>query len=136
MTFGHCQQHSVLREFPMCQILVPWCETGGKPNIQSAGQDAFNLMNRKQMMQLQLHVRLPAPEFAKGVYDQSMPGHRGGNSDSKRTRFAKSYPLGASLRLIDVLQDTSRISQKQFPRRAQSNSSGQSVEQEESHLLL
>jgi hypothetical protein len=120
----------------MCQILVPWCETSGKPSIQSAGQDGFNLMNRKQMMQLQLHVRLPAPEFAKGVYNQSMPGYRSGNSDSKRTRFAKGYPLGASLRLIDVLQDTSRIAQKQFPRRAQSNSSGQSVEQEESHLAL
>jgi hypothetical protein len=65
-----------------------------------------------------------------------MPGHGSGNSDSKRARFAKGYPLGASLRLIDVLQDTSRISQKNFPRHAQSNSSGQSVEQEESHLPL
>jgi len=67
-----------------------------------------------------------------------MPGYRSGNSDSKRTRFAKGYPLGASLRLINVLQDTSRIAQKQFPRRAQSNSSGQSVEriEEGSHLAL
>src|ERR1700719_2383218 len=105
----------------MRQILVPWCETSGKPGIQSAGEDGFNLMNRKQMMQLQLHVRLPAPEFAKGVYDQSMPGYRSGNSDSKRTGFAKGYPLGAKLRVIDVLQDTSRIGQKQFPRRVQSN---------------
>src|SRR5882724_8332283 len=29
--------HSLLREFPMCQVLVPWCETGGKSSIQSAG---------------------------------------------------------------------------------------------------
>src|SRR3981189_637793 len=99
----------------MCQILVPWCETSGKPSIQSAGQDGFNLMNREQMMQLQLHVRLPAPEFAKGVYNQYMPGHGSGNSDSKRARFAIDYPLGAALRLIDVLQDTSRIGQKNFP---------------------
>src|ERR1700688_2751490 len=120
----------------MRQILVPWCETSGKPSIQSAGQDGFNLMNRKQMMQLQFHVRLPAPEFAKGVYNQSMPGYRSGNSDAKRTGFAKGYSLGASLRLIDVVQDTSRIAQKQFPRRAQSDSSGHSVEQEESHLAL
>src|SRR6267143_634964 len=136
MTFAYCQNHSILREFPMCQILVPRRETGGKSSIQSAGQDGVNLINRKQMMQLQLHVRLPAPEFAKGVYNYSMPGYRSRNSDSKRTRFAKGYPLGASLRLINVLQDTSRIAQKQFPRRAQSNSSGQSVEQEESHLAL
>src|SRR5229473_6673448 len=128
MTFGDCQDHSILREFPMCQILVPRRETGGKSSIQSAGQDGFNLINREQMMQLQLHVGLPAPEFAKGVYNQSMPGYRSGNSDSKRTGFAKGYPLGASLRLIDVLQDTSRIAKKQFSRRAQSNSPRQSVE--------
>jgi hypothetical protein len=120
----------------MRQILVPWCEISDKPSIESAGQDAFNLMNRKQMMQLQFRIRLAAPEFAKGVYNQSMPGYRSGNSDSKRTGFAKGYPPGASLRLIDVLQDTSRIAQKQFPRRAQSNSPGQSVEQAESHLAL
>jgi len=65
-----------------------------------------------------------------------MPGYRGGNSDSKRTGLAKGYPLGTALRLIDVLQDTSRIAQKQFARRAQSDSSGQSVEQKESHLPL
>ena len=74
----------------MCQILVPWCEISDKPSIESAGQDGFDLMNRKQMMQLQLRVRLPAPEFAKGVYNQSMPGYRSGNSNSKRTRFAKT----------------------------------------------
>src|SRR6266404_5323348 len=128
MTFGHRQDHSILREFPMCQILVPRCETSGKPSIQSAGQDGFNLINRKQMMQLQLHVRLPAPEFAKGVYNYSMPGYRSGNSDSKRTGFAMGYPLGAKLRLIDVLQDATRIGQKQFPRRVQSDTSWQSIE--------
>src|SRR4029077_6168032 len=52
------------------------------------------------------------------------------------TGFAKGDALGASLRLIDVLQDTSRIAQKHVTRRAQSDSSGQSVEQEESHLPL
>src|ERR1700738_3360882 len=112
----------------MCQILVPWCETSGIPSIQSTGQDGFNLMNRKQMMQLQHHVRLPAPEFAKGVYNQSMPGYRSGNSDSKRTGFAMGNLLGAKLRLIDVLQDAPRISQKQFPRRVQSDSAWQSIE--------
>ena len=66
MPFGHCQYHSVLRELAMCQILVPWRETGGKSSIQSAGQDGFNLINRKQMLQLQLHVRLPTTQFAKG----------------------------------------------------------------------
>src|SRR6266851_1792102 len=128
MTFGHCQDHFILREFPMCQILVPRRETGGKSSIQSAGQDGVNLINRKQMMQLQLHVRLPAPEFAKGVYNYSMPGYRRRNSDSKRTGLAMGYPLGAKPRLIDVLQDATRIAQKQFPRRVQSDSSGQSIE--------
>jgi hypothetical protein len=51
-----------------------------------------------------------------------MPGYCGGNSYSKRTGSAKRYPLGASLRLIDILQNASRIAQKQFSRRAQSNS--------------
>jgi hypothetical protein len=120
----------------MRQILVPWCEISDKPSIESAGQDGVNLMNGKQMMQLKFRVRLAAPEFAKGVYNQSMPGYRSGNSDSKRTGFAKGYPFGASLRLVDVLQDTSRIAQKQFSRRTQSNSPGQSVEQEESHFAL
>src|SRR6266851_6983810 len=128
MTFGHCQNHSILREFPMGQILVPRRETCGKSSIQSAGLDGFNLINREQMMQLQLHVGLPAPQFAKGVYNQSMPGYRRGNSDSKRTGFAMGYPLGTKLRLIDVLQDASRIAQKQFPRRVQSDSSWQSIE--------
>src|SRR5580700_10825374 len=105
MTFRHCQDHSVLRELPMCQILVPWCYTGGKSCIQSTGDDGFNLINRKQMMQLQFHFRLPAPEFAKGVLNQSMPGYRSCNCDSKRPGFAMGYPLGAKLRLVNVLQD-------------------------------
>ena len=134
MTSRHCQDHSILREFPMRQILVPRCEAGRKPSIQSAGQDGFNLMNSKQVMQFQRRVRLPAPEFAKGVYNHSMPGYRSGNSDSKRTGFALGNPLGAKLRLIDVLQDTSRIGQKQFPRLVQPNSSRQSVEQGESEF--
>jgi hypothetical protein len=46
-----------------------------------------------------------------------VPRYRSGNSDSKRTGFATGYPLGAKLRLIDVLQDSTRIGQKQFPRR-------------------
>jgi len=120
----------------MRQFLVPGCDTGGKPGIQSAGQDGVNLMNGKQMMQLQLHVRLPPPEFAKGVYNQSMPGYRCRNSDSKRTGLAMSYPLGAKLCLIDVLQDPSRIGQEQFPRRVQTDSARQSLEQQESHLPL
>src|ERR1700720_3394315 len=110
----------------MRQILVPWCKTSGKPSIQSAGQDGFNLMNRKQMLQLQLHVGLPAPEFAKGVYNQSMPRYRRGNSDSQRTGFANGDLLGASLGLIDVLQNTSRIAQKYLSRRVQSDSTRQS----------
>src|SRR5260370_16600442 len=116
MTFGHCQDHSILREFPMCQILVPRCDTSGKPSIQSAGQDGFNLINRKQMVQLQLHVRLPAPEFAKGVYNYSMPGYRSGNSDSKRTGLAMGYPLAAKPPPIDVLQNATPIAQKHFSR--------------------
>src|SRR6266850_8113158 len=110
----------------MCQILVPRCDTSGKPSIQAAGQDGFNLINRKQMMQLQLHVWLPTPQFAKGVYNYSMPGYRSGNCDSKRTGFAVGYPLGTKLGLNDVLQDPTRIGQKQFSRRVQSDASWQS----------
>jgi len=79
---------------------------------------------------------MPASEFAKGVHNQPMPGHRRGNSDPKCTGFAKSYPLGTAPCLVDVLQDASRIVQEQRPCRAQSNSSRQSVEEEESDLSL
>jgi hypothetical protein len=86
------------------------------------------------MMQFQHHVRLPAPEFAKGIYDQPVPRNRSGNSNSKRASFAMGYPLGAKRRLMDVLQDTSHVVQKQLPSRVQSDSSRQSVEEGESNL--
>jgi hypothetical protein len=38
------------------------------------------------------------------------------------------YPLGAKLRLIDVLQDPTRIGQKQPPGSVQSDASWQSIE--------
>jgi hypothetical protein len=50
--------------------------------------------------------------------------------------LAKGNPFGASPRLVDIVQDTSRVAQEQCPRRAQSNATRQSVEQEESDLLL
>src|SRR5882757_8418896 len=123
MTSGYRQDHSIMREFPMCQVLVPGCEASHKPGIQSAGQDSVNLMNRKQMMELQFRVWLSMPKLAKGVYNQSMPGYRSGNSDTERTGFAKGNALGAKFRVIDVLQDTSRIAQEQFPRCTQSDAS-------------
>jgi hypothetical protein len=46
------------------------------------------------------------------------------------------YPLGAKLRLIDVLQDATRIGQKQFSRRVQSDAARQSIEKYEPHLFL
>jgi hypothetical protein len=70
------------------------------------------------MMQHELDVWLPAPEFAKRVHNQPMPRYRRGNSDSEGTGLSEGYPLGASLRLVEVLQDTSRIVQEQFPRRS------------------
>jgi len=112
MARGHRQDHSILRDFPMRQFVVPGCDACGKPRIQSAGQDGFDLMNRKQMMQLQLHVGLPTPQFAKSVYHHPVPGYRGRNADAKRTGLAMGDPPGATLRLIDVLQDASRIAQE------------------------
>jgi hypothetical protein len=88
------------------------------------------------MMHRQLHVWLPAPEFANRIRNHAMPRERHGNSDAKRTGFAKGYPFGAPLRLIDVLQDATRIAQEQRARRAQSDSAGQPVEQEKSQLFL
>ena len=66
-------------------------------------------MDRQHVMQHELRVRLPAPEFAKGVHDEPMPGHRRGNADSKRAGLAQSNPFGPSLRLIDFVQNPSRI---------------------------
>src|SRR5260370_355926 len=95
-----------------CQQLGDEQYLGDNANAQSARQDRFSLINRKQMMRLQLHVRLPTPQFAKGVYNQSMAGYRSGNSDAKRTSFAMGYSLGTNLCLIDVVQDASGIAQK------------------------
>src|SRR5689334_15218772 len=117
MTLGHGQDHSVLGELPVCEILVPRRHRGSKPSIQSIRHEGFDLMNGHQMLKHQLHIRLLASEFAKSVYNQPMPGDRRRNSDSKRAGFAERYSLGASLRVIDVLEDTSRIVQEQFPRR-------------------
>ena len=130
------QDHSILSELPMCQVFVPRDNTGRKANVQSAGQDGFNLVNRNQMMKFHLRVRLRAPELAEGVYNHAMPGYRSGNADSKRTRFAMRNPLRAKLRLINVLQDTPRIGQKQLTRFVQSNSSRQSIEQGESKFFF
>jgi hypothetical protein len=47
-----------------------------------------------------------------------MPRYRRGDSDSKCPRFAEGDSFGASLRLIDILQDASRIVQKYFSRLA------------------
>jgi len=87
-------------------------------------------------MQHELDVRVATSEFAKRLDDRAMPGHRCGDADSKRAGLAKGYPFGAPPRLVDVVQDTPRVAQEQFSRRAQSNATRQSVEQEESDLLL
>jgi hypothetical protein len=87
-------------------------------------------------MQREFHVWVSTSEFAKHIDDRAMPRHRRGNADSKRTGLAKGHPFGAPPRLVDVLQDTSRVAQEQRPRRAQSNATRQSVEQEESDLPL
>jgi hypothetical protein len=87
-------------------------------------------------MKHEFHVWVATSEFTKHIDDRAMPGHGRGDADSKRTGLAKGNPFGASPRLIDVLQDTSRITQEQLPRCTQSNAAWQSVEQEESDLPL
>jgi len=87
-------------------------------------------------MNHQLDVWVPSPEFAEGVHDQAMPGHRCCNADAKSTRLTKGHPFGTTLRLVDVLQDASRIVQEQSPSRTESDASGQSIEQEKPQLSL
>src|SRR5580693_7267550 len=87
-------------------------------------------------MKHELDVWVSSSEFAKHIDHRAMPGHGRGDADSKRPGLAKGHPFGASPRLVDVVQDTSRVAQEQCPRRAQSNATRQSVEQEESDLLL
>src|ERR1700724_1770207 len=87
-------------------------------------------------MKHEFHVWVATSEFAKHIYDRAMPGHRRRDADSKRTGLAQGNPFGASPRLVDIVQDTSRVAQEQFPRRAQSNATRQTVEQEKSDLLL
>jgi len=136
MTFGHGEDHPVQCELPVLELLVPGRDRGGKPGVQSIGNNGFNLVNRHHVMKHEFHVWMAPSEFAKHIHDRAMPGHRRGDADSKRTGSAKGHPFGASPRLVDVLQDASRVAQEQFPRRAQSNATRQSVEQEKSDLLL
>jgi hypothetical protein len=86
------------------------------------------------MVQLQLCVRLLAAKLAKAIYDQSMPGQSGGNSDSERSSFAKSDPLRTQLRLGDVPQNPSNVGQKQLSRCVQAHPSRQSVKKGKSQL--
>jgi hypothetical protein len=104
---------------------VPRRDGGGKPHVQSIGHHGFNLMHRHQMMEHELDVRLPAPEFAKRVHNQPMPGHRRRDADSKRARLAESNPFGAAPRVVDVLQNASRIAQEHLSCFAQSHSARQ-----------
>src|SRR6476646_389768 len=87
-------------------------------------------------MQHELHVWVATSEFTKHIDDRAMPGHRRGDADSKRTGLAKGHPFGASPRLVDVVQDPSRVAQEQFSRRAQPNASRQSLAQEKPDLCL
>src|SRR6476469_11173200 len=93
-------------------------------------------MNRHHVMKHQLHVWLTTPEFAKRVHNQPMPGDGRRNADSKRTRLAESNPFGAALRVLDILQNASRIAQEHLSCFAQSHSPRQPFEQQESHLSL
>src|SRR5689334_5065527 len=87
-------------------------------------------------MHHQLDVWLTTPEFANRGHNQPMPREGECNAESKRADLAQGCPLGTTLRLLDVLQDASRIVQEQCPRSAQSNAARQPVEQEESDLPL
>ena len=98
MTLRHREQHPILRELRMRQLLVPRRHAGSKADIQSARQHGLNLMNRKLMMHHELHVRLTTAEFAERLRNHSVPRDSGRDSDSKRPRFAKGDPLGAKFK--------------------------------------
>ena len=87
-------------------------------------------------MQHELNAWLPAPKFTKRVHHQAVPRYRGCDADSKSAGLAEGDPLGAPLRVIDVLQDAPGIAQEHLSGVAQSHSPRQSFEQEESHLPL
>jgi hypothetical protein len=70
-------------------------------------------------MKYEFHVWMATSEFTKHIDDRAMPGHGRGDADSKRTGLAKGHSFGAAPRLVDVVQDTSRVAQEQLPRRAQ-----------------
>src|ERR1700750_1429394 len=93
-------------------------------------------MHGHHVVQHELNAWLPAPKFTERVYHHDAPRVRRGNPDSKPPGLAEGDPLGAPLRIIDVLQDASRIAQEHLSGFAQSHASRQSVEQHESHLSL
>ena len=134
MASGYCQDHPILRELPMGQILVPRRETGDKAGIQPSREYRVNLVNRKLMMQLQRHVRLPGPEGTKGVYHNPVPGKRRRNSYPQGSAFALRYLLGAKLGTLDFLQNASGVLQEQLPRGVQFDPTRQSLEKGKSKL--
>src|ERR1700751_2546125 len=93
-------------------------------------------MRGKLKMQCELHVGLPEPELAKRASDRPMPGDRRRNSDSKRTGVTEGDALGASLGLIDVLQDASCVGQEQLPGRAQLDAPREALEQRTSDFFF
>jgi hypothetical protein len=54
----------------------------------------------------------------------------------QRSSFARGHALCPTLRLLNVLQDTSCIAQIKLPSRAQLDAPRQSVEQDKSKLVL
>src|SRR5207249_4872093 len=93
MTLRHREQHPIVRELRMRQLLVPRRHAGCKADIQSARQYGLNLMNRKLMMHHELHGRLTTAEFAERLRNHSVPGDSGRDSDSKRPRFGSGHEL-------------------------------------------
>jgi len=93
-------------------------------------------MNGHHVMQDELNAWLPTTEFTKRVHDQAVPRYRRSNADSKSASLAEGDPAGTSLRILDILQDASRVTQEHLSRIAQSHPTGEPVEQEESHILF
>jgi hypothetical protein len=110
------------------KIIVRLGQGEDEAGIQPAKLNGIDLFDGPQGLEVQLHVRLPAPEPAKGVWNHSMPGEHFHKPDSQHSRLAGGYPLGAHLRLINVLQNTSCIAQVQFPCCGQFHSPRQPVE--------
>ena len=87
-----------------------------KPASQAAGSYGFQLVQARCRIKVQFRVGLLLAEAPEKIRNHSAPGRILGKSDAQRPRTTVSHASCARGRVVYLLEDTSRILQKQLAR--------------------